>query len=335
MASSSGVGHRVLRRGGLLVAGIALPLGSLLAYPVAAAEPSDGSATQTVTVADSAEAWYAAAPVDICTTPLGCPPSAAPTSPYPADTLHVGLASGQETARTYVVPGLLSLPYGATPISGTMTLPVATATGDGTLSPNTAKIKACLVTKSVPDGTQGSTSAPPSVDCATSATASYDAAKNVFTIDLLPFLQVWLTNPPANGIALIPDTSSAQPTDAWHVTFNGRKRASTPHISSTITVTAAPDTSTSGVTAPSTGVVPPASPAVPLPAPAAAPPAAAPPVVAGAPPAQAPVVQAQPVVFARPFQYPLAFLLPLVLLGGAVFLARLFTRDATPRYLNP
>jgi Na+/H+ antiporter NhaC len=38
----------------------------------------------------------------------------------------------------------------------------------------------------------------------------------------------------------------------------------------------------------------------------------------------------QPVAFARSFQYPMAFLLPIVLLAGAVFFGRLFTRDATP-----
>lgn len=334
MTNTYGVGHRALRRVGPLLVGLVLPLGLLLSDPAAGAVPSDGSPAQTVTVADSAEAWYAASPVDICTTPLGCPPAAAPTSPYPADTLHVGIAGGQETARTYVVPDITSLPYGATPVSGTMTLPVATANGDGTLSPDTAKIKACLATKPVQDGTQGSTSVPPSVDCATSAMASYDAAKSVFTIDLLPFLQAWQAATPAEGIALLPDTSSAQPTDAWHVTFNGRHRTATPHISSTITVTVAPDTSTSSnLAAPPASVVPPAPPAVPLPAPAAAPLAAAPPVVAPNAPAQVPAVQAQPVAFTRPFQYPLAFLLPLVLLAGAVFLARLFTRDATPRYL--
>ena len=57
-----------------------------------------------MTVPDVAEAWYAAAPIDVCTTPLGCPPDQVPTSPYPADSLHVGVAGGQETARTYLLP---------------------------------------------------------------------------------------------------------------------------------------------------------------------------------------------------------------------------------------
>jgi len=334
MANPSRVGRRrVLRRGGLLLAGTALPLGWLLAAPAHGASPGEPSGqTQTVTLTDTVEAWYAAAPVDICTTPLGCPPPAASTSPYPADTLHVGLAAGQETARTYVVPDLAQLPFDATPTAGTMTLPVAQGTTDGTVSPQTAAIKACLATSPPSAGAQGSTAAPPAVDCSTSAEAVYDAAKAVVTVDLQPFLEKWHAGSPADGIALVPKTASAQPSDAWHVTFNGRNRAATPHISSTVTVVLSNDASLDGALPP-VAVVTPAAPAPPMPAPAAAAPAAAPPVVAPAAP-QAPAVQAQPVAFTRPFQYPLAFLFPLVLLVGAVFLARLFTRDATPRRLG-
>jgi len=49
-----------------------------------------------------------------------------------------------------------------------------------------------------------------------------------------------------------------------------------------------------------------------------------------APSQQPPQLQAQPVALSQPFQYPLAFLLPLALLAAAVFFARLFTRDAVP-----
>lgn len=317
---------RAWRRAGLLTVGAVTPL-AWLSMAAVAAPP------HTATVGDTAEAWYASSPVDMCTTPLGCPPAQVPTSPYPADTLHVGVAGGQETARTYVVPNLLSLPFGATLTDGTMTLPVVTDTLAGTVSPASAKILACLATKPVTDGTQGSTQAPPDVDCKTSAALKYDAKKNVFTVDLAPLLAAWSGGAPQFGIGLVPDTSKAQPSDAWHVAFNGRKRTG-PHISSVISYTPPPAT-TVGSTAPPptttpsapTGVSTPTTPNVSLPPPTTQqPPAAAPQVAA---PQPQPI--AQPVALTRPFQYPMAFLMPLALLAGAVFFVRLFTRDPLPR----
>ena len=319
-----------IRRGraaGLLVAALA-PLCWLAAAtgPAHAAVRDAAGDTQTVTVADAAEAWYADSPIDICTTPLGCPPSPAPSSPYPADTLHVGVAGGQESARTYLLPDLSSLPFDATIIGGEMTLPVAAATGDGTVSADAAKIRACLATKPVVDGTQGSTSTPPAINCDISATPAYDGTHNLFTLDLQPFIDAWSGGQPRFGIALVPDKST-QPSDAWHVTFNGRKRSGSGHISSSIKVRISPPTEAVVPASPAVPAAP--APSVPLPAPAAAAPPAAPPVVA--PTQQQPqTIQTQPVALSQPFQYPLAFLLPLALLAGAVFFARLFTRDATP-----
>src|SRR5690348_15118675 len=98
------------RRRAAVVATAAVPLGWLAMAPASAALMR-GDDTRTATVADSAEAWYSSSPIDICSTPLGCPPAQVPSSPYPANTLHVGVAGGQETARTYVLPNLLSMPY--------------------------------------------------------------------------------------------------------------------------------------------------------------------------------------------------------------------------------
>jgi hypothetical protein len=318
-----------LRRAAVLLVAATAPL-CWLATATGPAQASVRDATgsiQTLTVGDAAEAWYATSPIDICTTPLGCPPPSAPTSPYPADTLHVGVAGGQESARTYLLPDFNSLPFDATVIGGEMTLPVASANGDGTVSPDTAKIRACLATKPVPDGTQGSTSAPPATDCDVSATPTYDAGKGTFTLDLQPFIDAWSGGSPRLGIAVVPDLKSAAPSDAWHVAFNGRKRAGSGHISSSITVRSTPQPDTVVPAAPVAPVVP-MAPAPPLPQPGAVAPVAPAPVVA---PSQQPQpLQAQPVAFVRPFQYPLAFLLPLALLAAAVFFARLFTRDAVP-----
>jgi hypothetical protein len=339
-------GRRTLRRSALLLAGTTVPLGWLLVAPaqgatVTGSAHAANASSKTVTVADAAEAWYAGSPVDLCTTPLGCPPQDVPTSPYPADTLHVGVAGGQETARTYLKPDTLAVPFGAEVLSATMTLPVATGQNDGTQAPDAAALVACLATEPFTDGAQGSSAAPPKTDCSTSVKASYDAKKNVFTLDATAFLTAWADGTVANGIALVPDPKAAQPTDAWHVAFNGRKRADADHISTEITFTPpAPvdygdtTTDTQSDSAPpvsSRPVAPPPVASVPLPdsSTAAAGPPDTSPVVA---PQQAPVAAPaqQPVALSTEFQYPLAFLLPLALLAGAVFFARLFTRDATP-----
>lgn len=310
---------------------VAVPLAWLLAAP-AQAIPMNGDPSSAKTVGDSAEAWYAAAPIDLCTTPLGCPPEQVPTSPYPANTLHVGVAGGQETARTYLLPDLLSLPIGSTPTSGVMTLPVDSANTDGSVSPATATMIACLATAPFADGTAGSSSGAPKTDCKTSVKAEYDAKKVDFTVDLTPFLKAWSSGQPPLGIALVPDPSKSSPTDNWHVTINGRKLAGKPHVESAITYKPAPPVSSSstGTTtppAPTTNAQPPPVSVPSVPASTGTPPQPAP-VVA---PSQQPAPSAQPVAFTREFQYPLAFLAPIVLLLGIVFFVRLFTRDPMPR----
>src|SRR6059058_5253196 len=122
MARSTGVGtRRGTRRAALLTCAVVVPLACLVAGVLDGTAQADTSAT----VPDAAEAWYAAAPIDVCTTPLGCPPDQVPTSPYPAGSLHVGVAGGQETARSYVQPDLSQL-SGATLLRGTMALHVDT-----------------------------------------------------------------------------------------------------------------------------------------------------------------------------------------------------------------
>ena len=327
-----GTGRRVLRRACLLSAGVAIPLGWLLTAP-AEAVPQQSSGGHTATVEDSSEAWYATGAIDICTTPLGCPPEQVPTSPYPADTLHVGVAGGQETARTYLLPDLLSLPLGATATGGTMTIPVDTASTDGTASADTAAMLACAATQPFTDGAAGSGATPPKTDCKTSVPAKYDAKKSVFTVDLEPFLKAWAAGQPSLGIALVPDPDKMSPTETWHVTIYGRKFAGHDHVKSVITYTPAPPITSSGGNA--TTATPPAPPAANPPPvstpdvpPATSTPDAPPPVVA--PDQQAPVAQ-QPVAFTKEFQYPLAFLAPIALLILAVFFTRLFTRDPLPR----
>jgi len=315
--------RRGVRRAALVAAATAVPFVAL-ASGAAAADSS-------VAVQDAAEAWYASAPIDICTTPLGCPPQQVPTSPYPAGSLHVGVAGGRETARTYVQPDLARVPFGATLLAGTMTLHVDTANSHGTVSPGSARILACLVTAAFTDGTEGAATTPPAVDCTTSAKPAYDDAAGVFTLDLAPFLSAWNAAKPELGIALVPNQTEVAQTDAWHVTIEGRKQTGAKPVTSTISYRAPADTGSSmGLTPATPSFTQPAPPPVQgqVPAATSALPAPAPVV---APQQPAPVLAQRPAAFAGPVEQPAAFLAPLALVAGIVFFARLFTRDATPR----
>jgi len=257
---------------------------------------------------------------------------AASTSPYPSGSLHVGVAGGRETARSYVLPDLATIPFGATLLSGVMTMHVDTANTDGSVSPESARILACLVTAAFADGTQGAASAPPATDCTTSAKPTYNATAGVLTLDLGPFLQAWNAGKPELGIALVPNQTQVAQTDAWHVSIEGRTQSGAKPVTSTISYRAPADLGSSSGTTPVTTLPAPAPPTsggqVQLPA-ATSPLSAPAPVVA--PPQPAAPVASRPVAFAGPIVKPAAFLAPLALLAGIVFFARLFTRDATPR----
>jgi len=334
MARAANVGaRRSTRRAALLACAVVVPLTGLLAGALDGTALADTSAT----VPDVAEAWYAAAPIDVCTSPLGCPPDQVPTSPYPAGSLHVGVAGGQETARSYVQPDLTQLPVGATLLSGTMTLHVDTSNTDGSLSPESAKLLACLVTAPFADGTAGAASAPPAADCTTSAHPAYDATAGVLTVDLGPFLQAWNGGAQQLGIALVPNQTQVTQTDAWHLTIEGRKQAGAKPVMSTIDyrpgpVDAVSDTALTPVAPVSQPVPMSATGDVSVPATLSSGAVSAPaPVVAPASPSSPAVVAQRPVAFAGPITTPAAFLAPLALLAGMLFFARLFTRDATPK----
>jgi hypothetical protein len=327
--------------GGLTAFGLASTC-SLLLAPGAAANSYQGipqleadavtpTQTRTVNIDDAAEAWFLTSPVDLCNTPLdGCKPGApALISPFPPDTLHVGVLLGQELFRTYIQPDLSKLPEGANLVGGTMTLPLAAGSSDGTLLAKNAAIRACLTTQRIPDGVQGSTAAPPSIDCATSSPLNYNPTRGGrFRLDLTPFLSAWSAGRPEFGIALVPD-AGLQLTDVWLAAFSARKRGGVETISSAITVTA------EGVTpSPTPTPTPSGSPSVISPAPEPVVPSL--PSQVGEPEAVPPPVVAEPSARqARAayigYQYPAGFLIPLALLGLAMFLVRLFTRDLTPR----
>jgi hypothetical protein len=303
------------------------PVASAIGFqgiPQFVATEAGDSQTRTVTVGDAAEAWYIASPIDLCATPIGgcLPGKPLLISPFPADTLHVGVVLGQETFRAYLRPDLSKLPRGADRLAGTMTLPVAGSPSDGTLLADSAAIKGCLVLKPFADGIAGSTAAPPPTDCKTSSALKYDAGKSAFTLNLTPFLRAWGAGKPELGIALVPDAAA---TDVWQVAINARKRPGVKHVASTIRVSIAADAPTATPSPEATAEVTPQE-APPVPS---LPPVGTTPDVGPAPVlAQSPVARVERGYSG--FQYPAAFWIPLGLLGLAMFLVRLFTRDLTP-----
>ncbi len=310
---------------------------ALLAIPVALAIAAPFAVAQSGTtypVGDSAEAWYASTPGVGCSSPIGCLPVApANVENYPPNTLHVGALGGQEAARSYLEPDFSSLPPGATLLSGTMIVPIDTASGSGNESISAATIVACLVTQEFSDGESGSTQSPPSADCTNAIPAAYESANSTFTINLGHYLSDWNNGAPELGIALEPAPNES-PSQTWEVTFNGRDLAGAPHAMTTFTI-AAPGTTTFGGTIISSPVsgstqVPGVTP---IPAPSA--PAtqssspSGPPLAAASPPSSATARSTA----ANGFQYPEILLLPLALLVGLVYSARVLTADATPRRL--
>ena len=327
---------------------LTVPLVMLLASPATAATPEGGARSGTLTVKAQSDAWYSSS--SACTaSPTGCLPAGAPAPPYTAKTLHVGVGAGQEESRTYLSLNLLSLPAGTTLTGGTLRLPVA-GMADGTRAVDTATLQACLVTGSFKDDVEGSTEKPPSIDCKKAvAPAKYAAATATapeqFTVDLASFASAWASGAADYGVALVP-TSDTAPSTAWHVALSAHDRtgSTVPAPSAAVSyasvaanssdesfqsadVQAAPPAADQGLGAGSASFAAP-----PLaPQPATAPLAPAPAVQPAVAPQAAPVApaQLQPQAFLGTgrFAYPGVFLLPLVLIAAAGWLARAMTRD--------
>jgi hypothetical protein len=334
---------RMLTRAAVCCA--ALPLAAAMGSSAAAATPPGAAGSGTATVGVSADAWYSAS--SACTaTPAGCLPAAPPASPYPAKSLHAGALGGQEESRTYLTLNLTALPAGTALTGGSLRLPVG-GQEDGSFASDTATLQACAVTGSFKDDVEGSTAAPPAIDCKrATAPAKYVAAAGtvpaMFTVDLTAFATAWSSGATTQSIAILPASDTA-PGSSWHVAMSAHDRqvAAPMHISALVSYASAagdieapsfddvtPPTSTdSGSTsfaaaplAPtSTTQVPTAiGPAVPVVAPQA------PPVA----PAQQIVPQAA--ITVGGFRYPAVFLLPILFALVCGWLGRALTRDLQP-----
>jgi hypothetical protein len=204
------------------VAPWSLALALSVIAPLARSGPTQ-AATSSATVGASVESWYLgpgtqSAPVAVA--PLGGLPAA---NPYRAGTLHVGVAGGSETARTYLKLDASSL--GDAPLhAAKLVLPVDP--DDGTLTPEAAQLTLCFAPDPGP-AVDGSLSTPPPVDCSASTAATFDATPSPrFVADLAE-----LGIEPAvrtGGIALVPSGAAAANRSSWHVAFYTRSTAPAP-----------------------------------------------------------------------------------------------------------
>jgi hypothetical protein len=316
---------------GAVAVGIAL----LPLTPAAAISDGHPVSATTMGVPDVAETWYTTLPIPKCATIPLCPQLGALVSKLlslaPLNTIRVANTLGQEEARAYVLPDLEALHKGDA-AHGRMVLPLDASPTAGTLSPQTAKIEACLATQRFTDAPNGGTGALPKTDCFVQAPLTYDAKDKAFTLDLTPFLRSWEIGRPRDGIALIPRPSGTNKslTATWLVAFTPHTTA-TPAtgIRSLITISG----STSATARPSSASATPTTVTVPVPASISLPGPTtevrpvSPPEVAS--PQQTTV--AYPTTIGRGFRYPVVFVVPLLMLLGAIFFARVFTADATPR----
>jgi hypothetical protein len=288
-------------------------------------------------VPDVAETWYTTLPIPKCASIPLCPQLGSIVSKLlslaPLNSIRVGNILGQESERAYVLPDLSAVHKGDD-AHGQMVLPIDTSPTAGTIAPQTAKIEACAATQRFADAPSGGTGALPKTDCFVSSPLKYNAKLKAFTLDLTPFLRGWEIGRPRDGIALIPSPSAADKSlsSTWLVAFAAHKTATpSTRIHSLITTGAAvnsgmpPSTSTSPSPTPTspTSVAP--VPGLSLPG-----------TTVEVPPAGAPEIAPQtevayPITVGRGYRYPVVFIVPLLMLLGAVFFARVFTSDATPR----
>jgi hypothetical protein len=158
----------------------------------------------------TAAAWYQ--PDPLCSTPLGCGVIPLPAiSPYPKGTYHVGTAVGRQIARAFIAVRLGSL--ATTAHGGTLTIPLDTATTDGSLDPQTAKVNVCVTYQAVTDVEGGFDNAP-SANCLPAAHATYVAKPTPRLVANLKPLAGKLAG--VKGFALVP---TGAPTAAWQIAF--------------------------------------------------------------------------------------------------------------------
>jgi hypothetical protein len=294
--------------------------------------PLAHASTQTHQVIPTTEAWYQPNPT--CTSPAGCvglgqlpvaPPASLPAlTAYPVGSMHIAVAGGQETARSY-------LSFALPRLDGTLTaasidIPLDTAQADGSVTPESSHVLMCSFTGSITPAS-GSIDAPPTASCTSSALATYVATPAPHLhADLTPLLS---SLSGGAGLALLPDPATVPSTDEWHVVFSAHDRTdaaktSPATMSVSLDTTPAPELSQPAVAPPvNTVAAPPALGSIGLPTvgPQQAP-------VVNNPAPQVPVQSiSQARTITVGYAYPIVWLLPLAFLLLVPVVARSLTRD--------
>lgn len=150
------------------------------------------------------------------------------TRPFPAETLQVAVAGGEQQAVMFLNFPLFELTDDGMPptITGGKITLVDGGSSAGSKRADAAEMVACLATELFVAAQGGDWADVPEYDCATRATVQMVEGSTplTWTIDLAPFAAAW-TDPSTNyGIAVIPDPDSATPPpdQSWQVGFQAK-----------------------------------------------------------------------------------------------------------------
>lgn len=150
------------------------------------------------------------------------------TNPYQAETLHVGIVSGEPEALTFLNFPLFELTDDGMPpvvTGGKITL-VDGGSSLGSKRADASEMVACLVTELFVAAQGGDWKDVPKYDCTTKTTVQLTEGSQplTWTIDLAPFAAAWADPDRNYGIAIVPDPDSATPPpdQSWHVAWQAK-----------------------------------------------------------------------------------------------------------------
>lgn len=291
--------------------------------------------TERVTTNTSREDWYSSSP--LCEQ-IAC--GLLPAPPFPEHTLHVALSAGETSALTALELDRSLLPDSADIIGGRLLMPLDTDESDGSMNPETADLRVCLVLERFEGGAQGDFSEPPKYNCErASSRARYKAKPQpMFVVDLAAFGKVWRDGE-IPRLVVVPAPKAAKAGESWHVVFWGRKNKSENALPMSATLKyVAPKKVAPPAPPPPAGQRQPAPPTGQAIPPISAGETFVPPPVAEAPGCevarpqhvtQAPV--ASPAVRRFNYPYPVAWIMPLLLLAGFAISGHELTKPLQPK----
>lgn len=147
------------------------------------------------------------------------------TNPYRTETLHVGLAGGDDEAMAFLGLPTTDLGFAAQITGGEVRLPISGFGGAQARTPESADMIACLAPEVVIEAHGGNWDSRYDFDCGVRGEVVLEEGSDplTWTVDLAPFAAVWQPGDPA-GIAIVPnpDTELSPPEQNWHVSFQNR-----------------------------------------------------------------------------------------------------------------